>query len=96
MGVKDELVVYYGSYVNILEKLKKQKFDIVFLDPPFRMKVIDELCEFLIENDMIEDGGYIVAEYPKEDVVNKDYEGYRVKLCRRYSSSEVLILEKED
>ena len=96
LGVKDELVVYYGSYVNILEKLKKQKFDIVFLDPPFRMKVIDELCEFLIENDMIEEGGYIVAEYPKEDVVNKDYDGYRVKLCRRYSSSEVLILEKED
>ena len=39
--------------------------------------------------------GYIVAEYPKEDVVNKNYENFRVRLCRRYSSSEVLILERE-
>ena len=96
LRVQDELVIYHGSYEQILRKLTHIKFDVIFLDPPFRMKVIDELCEFLIENDMIEEGGYIVAEYPKEDVVNKDYDGYRVKLCRRYSSSEVLILEKED
>ena len=44
---------------------------------------------------MIADGGYIMAEYPMEDVVEKYYDGYHVKLCRRYSSSEVLILEKE-
>jgi hypothetical protein len=44
---------------------------------------------------MIADEGYIMAEYPMEDVVEKYYDGYRVKLCRRYSSSEVLILEKE-
>ncbi len=95
LGVKDELKVYQGSYVTILEGLKHKKFDIVFIDPPFRMKVIDEITEFLIENDMIEEGGYIVSEYPREDVVRKDYEGYNEKLCRRYSSSEVLILEKE-
>ena len=80
---------------QILKKLTNIKFDLVFLDPPFRMKVIDELITFLIKNDMIAEGGYIMAEYPKEDVVNKDYEGYRIKLCRYYSSSDVLILEKE-
>ena len=59
------------------------------------MKVIDELIEFIIDNNMLKDDGYIVAEYPKEDVVNKNYENFRVRLCRRYSSSEVLILERE-
>ena len=96
LKVKDELVVYHNSYLNVLPTLVgKVKFDLVFLDPPFRMKVIDELITYLLDNDMIADGGYIMAEYPLEDVVNKDYEGYSIKLCRRYSSSEVLILEKE-
>ena len=81
--------------VKELPKLK-EKYDIVFLDPPFRMKVIDELCIFLMENDMIAIGGYIVCEYPKEDIVQKDYDGYRIKLCRRYASSEILILEREN
>ena len=58
-------------------------------------KVIDELIIYIIENNLLAEGGYIVCEYPKEDVVQKHYDGFKVKLCRRYSSSEVLILEKE-
>lgn len=91
-----ELTVLYGDYKQIIKRFDNSKmFDIIFLDPPFRLKVIDELIIYIIENELLADGGYIVAEYPKEDVVQKDYEGYKVKLCRRYSSSEVLILEKE-
>ena len=91
-----ELTVLYGDYKQIIKRFDNSKmFDIIFLDPPFWLKVIDELIIYIIENDLLADGGYIVAEYPKEDVVLKDYEGYKVKLCRRYSSSEVLILEKE-
>ena len=67
----------------------------MFIDPPFKLKVIDEIISFLINNNMIAEEGYIRAEYPMEDVVEKYYDGYKVKLCRRYSSSEVLILEKE-
>ena len=91
-----ELTVLYGDYKQIIKRFDNSKmFDIIFLDPPFRLKVIDKLIIYIIENDLLSEGGYIVAEYPKEDVVQKDYEGYKVKLCRRYSSSEVLILEKE-
>ena len=91
-----ELTILYGDYKQIIKRFDNSKmFDIIFLDPPFKLKVIDELIIYIIENDLLADGGYIVAEYPKEDVVQKDYEGYKVKLCRRYSSSEVLILEKE-
>ena len=95
LKVGNELVVYHAEYKNVLEKMKHMKFDLVFIDPPFRMKVIDEIINFLIDNDMIAEEGYIMAEYPMEDVVEKQYDGFNVKLCRRYSSSEVLILEKE-
>ena len=96
LGVEKQMHIYHGSYINVLEKLKNKKFDVVFLDPPFRMKVIDELMEYLIKNDMVEIGGYVMAEYPMEDIVNKSYDGYRVKLCRRYSSSEIIIFEREE
>lgn len=95
LGVIDKMAIYHGDYQTILPRFKNQKFDIIFLDPPFRMKVIDELITFIVENDMIAEGGYIMAEYPKEDIVNKIYPGFNIKLSRRYSSSEVIILEKE-
>ncbi len=95
LKIGNELEIHHTDYQNLLSSMKHQKFDLVFIDPPFRMKVIDEIISFLIKNDMISDGGYIVSEYPKEDVVEKDYDGYRIKLCKVYSSSEILILERE-
>ena len=91
-----ELTILYGDYKQILTRFKNtNQFDLIFLDPPFKLKVIDELVTYIIENNLLAEDGYIVCEYPKEDVVCKDYPGFRVKLDRRYSSSEVLILEKE-
>ena len=96
LGSMKELTILYGDYHQIIGRFNGQKlFDVIFLDPPFRMKVIDELVDYIVKNDLLAEGGYIVCEYPREDVVNKDYDGYKVKLCRRYASSEVLILEKE-
>jgi len=91
-----ELTILYGDYKQILKRFEgTHQFDLIFLDPPFKLKVIDELIEYIIEKDILSDSGYIVSEYPKEDVVNTNYPNFRVKLQRRYSSSEVLILERE-
>ena len=96
LHIGSELLIYHMGYQELLNQLKRRKFDIVFIDPPFRMKVIDEINEFLIKNDMIEKGGYIVCEYPKEDIVIKNYDDFHIKLCKVYSSSEILILERNE
>ena len=91
-----ELSILYGDYKQIIKGfVGNVKFDLIFLDPPFKLKVIDELVQYIIDNDLLNDEGYIVCEYPKEDIVQTEYECLRVKLKRRYASSEVLILEKE-
>lgn len=95
LKIEKNLKIFYGDYITILPTfVGKTKFDLIFLDPPFRMKVIEELINYIIDNNLLSDGGYIMAEYPIEDVVNKNYSGLEIKLCKRYSSSEILILEK--
>ena len=91
-----EMNILYGDYKTILRQFEQSRmFDIIFLDPPFKLKVIDELISYILEKQLLSDIGYIVCEYPKEDIVNTIYPSMRVKLQRRYASSEVLILEKE-
>ena len=49
-----ELTVLYGDYKQIIKRFDNSKmFDIIFLDPPFRLKVIDELIIYIIENDLL-------------------------------------------
>ena len=51
-----ELTILYGDYKQIIGRFKNSKmFDIVFIDPPFKLKVIDELIEYIIEYDFLAD-----------------------------------------
>lgn len=97
LKIGNELHIFQMSYDRALNEFANMTFDVIFLDPPFRMKIINEVISFIIDHNMIAPGGCIMAEYPWEDrfTVNKEYDGYDVKLCRRYSSSEVILLQKE-
>lgn len=97
LNIQNELIIYHNNYEQVLPTfIGKTKFDVIFIDPPFRLKVIDTIIDFIVKHDLLEDGGYIMAEYPVEDIIRKDYDHLQIKLCKRYSSSEILILEKEE
>lgn len=96
LKVEEQVKIIKGDYRSVLSKLKEQSFDIIFLDPPYSMKIIDEIISFLIENDMVTRSGFIVAEYAKGYLVNNNYDDFEVRLQRTYLNSEVLILQRKE
>ena len=66
------------DYLTFL-KDNKEVFDVVFLDPPYSMKVIGEIINYMIDNKMISSNGVFIAETVKEDVINVGYEFSKVK-----------------
>jgi 16S rRNA (guanine966-N2)-methyltransferase len=66
----DRAEVYRNDAQRAIKALTKReaKFDLVFLDPPYRLKVIRELVELLDEGDMLNEGAVIVLEHDAEDV----------------------------
>ena len=59
----DNYKVYNLDYKRCLEELKNTKFDIIFLDPPYKLEVIDDIIEYVINNNMLNNNGLIVCEY---------------------------------
>lgn len=57
--------VYRNEAGRALKLLAKRayKFDVVFLDPPYRMKNADELMLAMQENDMLSEDAIVVVEY---------------------------------
>ncbi|MDD6302015.1 MAG: 16S rRNA (guanine(966)-N(2))-methyltransferase RsmD [Bacillales bacterium] len=63
MHVKEEVEICLSSYKSFLASHKNEQYDVVFLDPPYKMKeVYDEIVDFLFENNMISSNGVIVKE----------------------------------
>ncbi len=75
-------------------KEKNMTFDIIFLDPPYRLNIIDEIIEFIQSNNMLNDKGIIVCQYVRGNHQAQDSTYLKIIKNYSYASSEVCIYQK--
>jgi 16S rRNA (guanine(966)-N(2))-methyltransferase RsmD len=90
--------VIKGDALLVLKKLEGQKYDVIFLDPPyfvdfvpFVVKVLHEICA----RDILEDSGYIILEMSKATVM-PEIDGLDIFDVREYSGTRLVFMEKAD
>ncbi|WP_426447180.1 16S rRNA (guanine(966)-N(2))-methyltransferase RsmD [Paenibacillus sp. S-38] len=69
-GFTDRAEVYRNDALRALRALSRREaqFDLVFLDPPYRMKLIPDLLAELQEGGLLAEGAKVVIEHDAEDV----------------------------
>ena len=82
-----------NDYKIALKKLEGKQFDLIFLDPPYRLNIVNELLDYLKEHDFLKSGSIIVAHYVKGNA-KIDQELKLIKNDAR-GTAEFAIYEKE-
>lgn len=92
--IESKSIVIKDDYNNALNYFKTNgiKFDLVFLDPPYRFNYINNILNYLIKNDMLNDGGLVICEF-ENDIV-KDIEELTIYKEKKYGSKKVIIFKK--
>ncbi len=91
MNVLDNSKITNFDYRKALEYYKNNniKFDIVFLDPPYKKHIINEILEYLLENNLLNNNGLVICELTeKEEFINDKYVLFKEK---KYGDKIVLI-----
>ena len=97
----DKVSIFTSDYKLALKKLANESFDIIFLDPPYKMNIVSEIVKFIIDNEMINKDGYIVCQYVKGNLeklgITPDSFSDHLDIKKNYSfgNSEVLIYQKK-
>ena len=78
------------DYLKCLDKLKNIKFDLIFLDPPYKLHVLNNILEYIWKNDLLNIDGLVIVEYQDEDlksnltlIKEKKYGDKKVNIYRK-------------
>ncbi len=57
--------IYKADAFKFIKKTK-DKFDIIFADPPYNLKSLSEIPDKIFESDILKENGLFILEHPKE------------------------------
>ncbi|NLD26761.1 MAG: 16S rRNA (guanine(966)-N(2))-methyltransferase RsmD [Acholeplasmataceae bacterium] len=93
LGEESRVRLLNMDYQQALRIFQREglKFDYVFLDPPFRMKILADIIDFLLSNKMINEGGFIVCQYLLENYQPQETEQLKIVKKYNFKRSELTI-----
>lgn len=88
--INENINIFKSDYKTALEMFKNSniKFDIIFLDPPYKMNLINDCLEKIYKYNLLSINGIIVCEYESEDVYSNYFNLIKAK---KYGSKNISI-----
>ena len=87
---KSRLITGYAEYA--LNGLSGECFDIIYLDPPYKKKLIDISINTIIKNKIMDTNGIIIAEYGKDEVIFTTEE-IKINKIKKYGNARLVFYE---
>ena len=67
--LEEAVELYNCDYIEFLQNFKNKKFDIIFLDPPYKTDFIIEAINLILKYNMLEEDGVIIAETDEPEMI---------------------------
>ena len=86
--------VVRSDYMDYLKRCR-EKFDIIFLDPPYAEVFLENALKCITEIDILQSGGIIVAERPVGKDLPWEFEGYSRSKDYKYGKVLLTLYRKD-
>ena len=91
VGVGNEAQLWEITYDVALKRLAGQKFDLIYLDPPYKAGLEADVLDKIVQNGVLKEGGAIVYEHATE--IPFAYQGgLKTFDSRKYGSVTIELL----
>lgn len=98
LGFKEKCDLYNRDAFDVLEMLgkKSDKYDIIFLDPPYSKGLVEKAIMGISEKSLMDDEGIIMSEYDENDIIPEDINGIKIYRTEKYGRTKISFWAKED
>ncbi|MGN1318147.1 MAG: 16S rRNA (guanine(966)-N(2))-methyltransferase RsmD [Lachnospirales bacterium] len=94
--VSDRAEVIKSSCVLAINKLslRKDKFDIIFMDPPYNKNFVNDTLNAIVKGDILSDDGFIICEMAIDDEI-EPIKGLEISRIKDYKITKMTFLVRE-
>ena len=86
--------VVRSDYLDYLKRCR-ETYDIILLDPPYAEVFLENALKYIVEIDILQSGGIIVAERPLGKDLPWDFDGYVRSRDYKYGNTLLTIYRKD-
>lgn len=87
--IEEKYEIINCDYKKYLKNTNK-KYDIIFLDPPYKHNLLNKSIKYIIENNILNEGAIIICEYEEEipvcnlkEIKSKNYGSKKIKIFEK-------------
>lgn len=96
--LEEKIIIKNKDFKNALEEVENEKFDIIFLDPPYKTDFGLQAVKIIMEKDLLSKDGIIVFETDKDE---KEYleelrKSSNIKDLRKYGRVTLVFLDRKE
>lgn len=85
--------VYVADYMDYLHRCK-ERYDLIFLDPPYAEKFLENAIKHISEIDILKTGGIIVCERPLGKILEAEDPSLHRSKEYRYGKTVITVFRK--
>lgn len=90
----DRAAVLTADYATVLSSAA-EKYDLVFLDPPYETKLLERSLELISQFDILREHGIIICESPQEKILSELSAPYGKYREYRYGKIKVTVYHRD-
>ena len=92
----EKVKVFNLDFLCLIKKFENEKFDIIYLDPPYKTDFLEKAIKALIKHKNLSVGTLIIAETDEDNIIKNIKEIKEIEIIdiRKYGRVFVLLLRK--
>ena len=92
--LQEKVKLYNCDYIELLENSKDKKFDIIYLDPPYKTDYIIEAINLILDYDLIDEDGLIIAETDEPERIESELNEKNITILdkRKYGRAYLIFI----
>ncbi len=93
---EDKATILVDDYKKCVQTIKENKFDIIFIDPPYKLDIAVKSIKLILEYEIFAKDGIIILETDEEERELKELEDIKLEVydVRKYGRVKLIFLRE--